>query len=126
MISGNRVFKPEAVAKLRGYKNQMLRYKFLASLHICETLQVTVHLAYVMQTKSSIVTDIMETLVRTKNKITEKQTEKQTNEEIDLLFPVAEEPDDDSDPDSVYIDAEATNLPSMMLFKNKNQLIRNS
>ena len=31
------------------------------------------------------------------------------NEDIDLPFLVAETPDDDSDPDSVYIDAEATN-----------------
>ena len=67
-----------------------------------------------MQSKSSLVTDIVDTIEETKEKITELQTS-----EVDLPLQISEL--DDNDGGSVYIDAEPTNMPSTMQFKEKHQ-----
>ena len=65
----------------------MLTCKFPASLNLfIQTLCSTAHLSYVMQSKSSLITDIVDTIEETKEKITEIQTS-----EIDLPFKISED-----------------------------------
>ena len=114
VISGNPSCKAEVVSKLKGYKNKMLKYKFLASLHLYrQVLQATAHLSYVMQTKASMVTDIVDNINETKQKLTELQI----TYEVELPFPI-----EVNDAECVQINAEATNLPTTMKFKQQNKM----
>ena len=47
------------VTKMRGWLATYRKYQFLASLHFYKkTLSETAHLAYTMQTKNALITDI--------------------------------------------------------------------
>ena len=102
--------------KLKGYLNTFLSYKCLASLHFYKkVLHETAHLSYLLQTPNMLVTDVIDAISDTKDKL-----EDIAKSDIDLPFE-SEEGDDGS----VILNAKATNLPASLSFKEKHKLTEN-
>ena len=101
----------ETSAKLRGYLNKFMSYKYLASLHFYhQVLRETAHLAYIMQTPSTMVTDIVTAIGQVQQKLTDI-----AESQVNLPFDAKEDSSD-----SVVITAKATNMPATLAFREKN------
>ena len=115
VAGGTKVCKADVAAKLKGYLKSFYSYKYLASLHFYHrTLKQTAHMAYLMQTTSTLITDIIDAMEECREKLDELQTS-----EVELPF---ETIDDETRPDEVIIEATATNLPATLTFRNKAQM----
>lgn len=113
--ANNKVCGVPQKAKLRGYLNQWLSYEYLACLQLYrQTLRQTAHLSYICQNATLLITDVISCLKLVSDELTEQL---ETDSKNDLPFPLEE-----SVNDSVFINAKATNLPSNIRFKEKNEL----
>ncbi|XP_064596785.1 zinc finger protein 862-like [Liolophura sinensis] len=111
MIETPGACKTETVAKLRGYLRKFLSYSYLSSLNFyMQVLRVTAQMSYVLQTPTSLITDVIESISEAKTNLREL-----TATEEDLPF----DTEGTAESDSVKLSAKATNLPATLAFKEK-------
>ena len=109
IASGTDVCHGEVASKLKGFLKTFKSYKYLASLPFYHlTLKERAHLAYIMQSSSTLITDIVEPINDCKDKLEELQHHK-----VELHFEICL---DESDKNIVIVQAQAINLPASMTF----------
>ena len=115
IASGTDVCHGEVASKLKGFLKTFKSYKYLASLPFYHlTLKETAHLAYIMQSSSTLITDIVEPINNCKDKLEELQHHK-----VELPFEICL---DESDKNIVIVQAQAINLPASMTFSANPRL----
>ena len=110
MIENAGACKADVAATLKGLLKICLSYTYLASLHFYRQVHdETAHLSYVMRTRSSLITDVIDVISNTKRKLGEI-----AESPANLPFESRENHDG-----AVTITAKATNIPTSVCLSSK-------
>ena len=101
------------LSTLKGFFDKLQSYKYLDAIHFYwQAISIMVHLSFTMQKQQCLITGIVNSIDKGKEKIMELQSS-----ECKLPFPSVTDEDG-----NVKINTAATNLPANQNFKNQNQL----
>ena len=112
-IETNGLVTDDVQAKFRGYVKKWTQYSYLASIYLFfKVLRLTAHTSYIMQSQSSLVTDITEKVKETKEKLEELK-------EIEEELPFESHVDEN---ENLIITVEGTNRPLKQAYLEKHQM----